>query len=71
MKTNSIRIKKRRQKRGNVSFNPDSQFVSKAIDDFLNGGGEIVQIQADEKTFQQSIMINDGSLDADEFLLGG
>ncbi len=70
MKTNSIRIKKRRQRRGTVSFNPDHQYVSSAVDEFLKSGGQIVQIQADEKTFQQSIMINDGSLDADEFLLG-
>ncbi|MBU3914631.1 hypothetical protein KKA14_03775 [bacterium] len=71
MNTNSIRITKRRQRRGSVSFNPDHQYVLKAVDEFLKSGGQIVQIHADEKTFQQSIMINDGSLDADEFLLGG
>ncbi len=69
MKKNSIRIK-RRHRRGSVSFNPDHQFVANAIDDFLKSGGEIEYLKPDERTFKQSMTINDGSLDADEFLLG-
>ena len=69
MKKNSIRIK-RRQRRGSVSFNPDRQFVASAVEEFLNKGGKIEQLKPSDISFRQSMNVNDGSLDADEFLLG-
>ena len=69
MKKNSIKIK-RRARRGSVSFNPDSQFIESAVQDFLKKGGKIEMLTPDESSFRQSMNVNDGSLDADEFLLG-
>ena len=66
---NSIRIK-RRNRKGSVSFNPDSQFIETAVNDFLKNGGKIVQLKPDESSFKHSMNRHDGSLDADEFLLG-
>jgi hypothetical protein len=68
MKT-SIRIK-RRARRGSVSFEPDRQFITTAVEDFLKNGGKIEQLKPDESSFKQSMNRHDGSLDADEFLLG-
>ncbi|MCG8339083.1 MAG: hypothetical protein MJE63_31620 [Proteobacteria bacterium] len=66
---NSIRIK-RRNRKGSVSFNPDSQFIETAVNDFLKNGGKIEQLKPDESSFKHSMNRHDGSLDADEFLLG-
>ena len=66
---NSIRIK-RRNRKGSVSFNPDSQFIATAVNDFLKNGGKIEQLRPDESSFKHSMNRHDGSLDADEFLLG-
>ena len=68
MKSNS-KIK-RRQRKGSVSFNPDRQFISSAVEDFLNKGGKIERLEPDESSFKMSMNRHDGSLDADEFLLG-
>ncbi len=70
MNRKSIKIK-RRKRRGSISFNPDHQFVANAVENFLNGGGKIEHIEANAKSFEQSIMLNDGNRDADEFLLKG
>ncbi len=67
---NSIRIK-RRNRKGTVSFNPDRKFIATAVDDFLKKGGKIEQLRPDESSFKHSMNRHDGSLDADEFLLGG
>lgn len=69
MKNNSITIK-RRNRRGSVSFNPDSQFIANAVNDFLKKGGKIEQVKPDETSFKHAMDRHDGSLDADEFLLG-
>jgi hypothetical protein len=66
----SIRITRRRR-RGSVSFNPDSQFVSSAVEDFLKQGGKIERLQPNENSFEQTMARHEGSLDADEFLLEG
>ncbi len=64
----SIRIA-RRHRRGSVSFNPDRQFVSNAVEEFLKQGGKIEQLKPDERSFRQTMSRHEGSLDADEFLL--
>lgn len=69
MKNNSITIK-RRNRKGSVSFNPDSQFIANAVDEFLKNGGKIAQLKPDEDSFKHTMDRHDGSLDADEFLLG-
>lgn len=66
---NSIRIK-RRNRKGSVSFEPDRQYIQSAVDDFLKNGGKIEQLKPDESSFKTSMTRHDGSLDADEFLLG-
>ena len=69
MKTNSLKIK-RRQRRGSVSFNPDRQYVASAVEDFLKSVGKIDVLKPDETSLKTSMNRHDGSLDADEFLLG-
>jgi hypothetical protein len=70
MKNNSIKIR-RRNRKGSISFNPDRQFIAGAVEDFLRNGGKIEQLKPDESSFKHSMNRHDGSLDADEFLLGG
>ncbi len=70
MNRKSIRIT-RRHRRGSVSFNPDRQYVSSAVDAFLKQGGKIEQLKPDERSLKETMARHEGSLDADEFLLEG
>jgi len=65
----SIKIK-RRQRKGSISFNPDKQYVAVAVEEFLKKGGRISHIEVAERDTQDIIASGEGSLDADEFLLG-
>lgn len=69
MKKSGFKIK-RRQRKGSVSFNPDRTYVASAVEDFLNNGGKIEVLKADEESFKAALTRSEGSLDADEFLLG-
>lgn len=51
-------------------FKPNSDFIQKAVEDYLKNGGKIRRIEIDEKSFENSWMINDVSSDVDEFLNG-
>ena len=70
MNKKSIRIT-RRHRRGSISFNPDRQFISNAVDEFLKQGGKIEQLKPDERSFKETMARHEGSLDADEFLMEG
>ncbi len=66
---NAFGSKKRGRKRS-VSFNPDSQYIRTAVDEFLKGGGKINQVVADEKSFENTWMNLDVSSEVDDFLIG-
>lgn len=63
-------VNKRRARKGSVSFNPNRQFIEEAMQEYLKEGGQINQIEVDEKAFEQSFMINDVGSEVDEFLAG-
>ena len=63
-------VNKRRSRKGSVSFNPSSQFIDEAVQEYLKGGGKIDHIEVDEKAFEKSWMINDVGSDVDDFLNG-
>ncbi len=59
---------RRRRKYRHLSFNPNSEFVAEAIEEFLRSGGEITQLESrPEKKQENWIGINDNK-EADEFL---
>ncbi len=63
--------KGRRQSRfGSVKYNPSRVDIAKATEEFLKTGGQINQLQPDERTFKQSWVNVDVSSDVDDFLLG-
>ncbi|MBU2645369.1 hypothetical protein KKI24_11745 [bacterium] len=63
-------VNKRRSRKGTISFDPNRQYIEEAIAAYLKNGGKINHIKADEKSFENSWMINDVSSDVDEFLNG-
>ncbi len=63
-------VNRRRTRKGALSFRPDRQYVEQAVAAFLEEGGKINHIEANEKSFESSWMINDVSSDVDEFLNG-
>ncbi len=63
-------MNRRRSRKGAVSFKPDRQFIEHAVAAFLENGGKINHVEANEKSFENSWMINDIGSDVDEFLNG-
>ena len=61
--------KSTQRRRRHLSFNPNSQFIAEAVEEYLKGGGKITQLEAqDEKNRQDSWMMIDDTKEADEFL---
>lgn len=63
-------INRRRSRKGTIAFKPDHQFIEQAVATYLEKGGRINRIEVDEKSFENSWMINDVSSEVDEFLNG-
>ena len=57
------------RRRRHLAFNPNSQFIAEAVEEYLKGGGKITQLEAqDEKNKQDSWMMIDDTKEADDFL---
>ena len=61
---------RRRSRKRSTSFRPNSDFIKKAVTDYLKKGGKINRIEINDKSFENSWMIGDVSSDVDEFLNG-
>jgi hypothetical protein len=59
---------RRRRKGRHLSFDPNSEFIAQAVDDFLKGGGEITQLESRKIKNPESWIAIDDNLEADEFL---
>jgi hypothetical protein len=58
----------RRRKR-HLSFNPNSQYIADAVEEYLKEGGKITQLEAQtENGSQDSWLKLDDTKEADEFL---
>ena len=57
-------------RKGAKSFNPNSQFIQDAIQEYLKNGGKINQLQPDDSSLKKTWMATDISSDVDEFLIG-
>ena len=59
----------RRRKRRHLSFDPNSEFIAQAVEEYLKGGGKITQLGSSKpvKNAENWIAIDD-NLEADEFL---
>ena len=60
--------RKGRRSKKSVSFNPNSNYVKSAVDDFLKNGGTIKKIEIDEEAYSEFIKMRDAA--ADDFLKG-
>jgi hypothetical protein len=63
-------VNRRRSRKGVPSFRPDRHYIEQAVAVFLEKGGRINHVEANEKSFENSWMINDVGSDVDEFLNG-
>ncbi len=52
----------------NVSFNPNHEFVAEAVEEFLNSGGKIKMLAAEEVDLRESWIKIEDNHEADEFL---
>ena len=57
-----------RRSRKAISFNPNRNFVSSAVEEYLKSGGTITKIEIDEDAYQAFIKMRDAA--ADDFLKG-
>jgi hypothetical protein len=57
------------RRRRHLSFNPSSQFIAEAVEEYLKGGGKITQLEAQTENSKQDSWLNvDDTQEADEFL---
>lgn len=58
------------KKRSNqsISFKPSHQDIESAVNDFLNNGGKIKKVVANERTYKDFIALNELPSAADDFL---
>ena len=58
-----------RRRRRHLSFDPNSQFIAEAVEEYLKGGGKITQLKAQSENGNQDNWPNmDDTKEADEFL---
>jgi len=60
----------RRSMRKSVKFKPSHDFLSKAVNQYLESGGTITKLEFDEKSFQNFIASSESPMAVDEFLNG-
>ncbi len=66
----NIRIQSRRGRRKTVSFNPNRQYVSESVQEFLNKGGKITRIKSIERSYTDFVALTDSQASVDDFLMG-
>lgn len=63
-----IRIQGRRGRRRSVSFNPNSEFIAKSVDEYLQQGGKITRIEKINGNFENFVAMTDSTASVDDFL---
>lgn len=58
------------RRKKNIKFKPTSDFLRKAVSDYLKKGGVITKIELDEKSYRDFIITNENTSVVDEFLGG-
>ena len=61
---------KANRRKKSVSFNPSSEYLNDAIQDYTKKGGKIKVIQGVDDYYDEFIAIRERNPPADEFLLG-
>jgi len=61
---------KANRRKKSVSFNPSSEYLNEAIEDYVQKGGEIKVIEGVNDYYDEFIAIRERNPPADEFLLG-
>lgn len=61
---------KRQSRKKDIKFKPTSDFLKKAVDEYLKNGGRITIIELDEKSYRDFIITNENPSAVDEFLSG-
>ncbi|MBU2646906.1 hypothetical protein KKI24_19520 [bacterium] len=62
--------RKKNLRRTRVSFKPNREFIGKAVEDYLNGGGKITRLFPGEKSYQNMMMSRNQLFEADDYLSG-
>jgi hypothetical protein len=58
-----------RRRRRHLSFDPNSQYIANAVEEYLKGGGKITHLEAQtENSNRDSWLKLDDTQEADEFL---
>ena len=58
-----------RRRRRHLSFDPNSQYIADAVEEFLKDGGEITQLEAKKENGKQdSLLTIEDNKEADDFL---
>lgn len=58
------------RRKKDIKFKPTSDFLKKAVSDYLKKGGVITKIELDEKSYWDFIITNENPAAVDEFLSG-
>ena len=66
---NSITAKRGRKRKSPSTFQPSSNYVQSATDEFIRSGGKIKKVVDLEDSFEAFIGAKEGNV-ADDFLLG-
>ena len=62
---------KKKRRRKNSTFNPNSEYIQNAVAEYLACGGKITRIEMDASTYDEFIKMRDTTTPpADEFLNG-
>lgn len=61
--------KSTQRRRRHLSFDPNSQFIAEAVEEYLKGGGKITRLEAQPENSKQDSWISiEDNKEADEFL---
>lgn len=63
-------IIRRKAVRRGKAFDPNREYVQSAMKDYMENGGKISKIKANEQTFGNFLSMRSDGLDADDFLSG-
>lgn len=63
-------LNQRKARKGAKSFDPNSEYIQDAVEQYLRSGGKINRLEPDETSLDSAWVTSDVSSDVDEFLIG-
>lgn len=59
------------RRKKDIKFRPTSDFLKKAVEEYLANGGRITKLEFNENSFENFMANTSGQIGSDEFLNGG